>query len=599
MTAIGTVIDGKYEILKLIGRGGMSMVYLAMDKRLNKQWAVKEIEKNARDKNNEVIIQSAIAEASMIKRLDHAALPRIVDIIDNGIVIYVIMDYIEGESLNKVLDEFGAQPQDVVIEWAKQLCDVLNYLHNCKPAIIYRDMKPGNIMLKPDGNLKLIDFGIAREYKELNLADTVPLGTKEYAAPEQFGGMGQTDARTDIYCLGVTLHHLVTGQNPGEPPYELYPIRHWNPQLSGGFEKIIQKATQRNPDDRYQSCEELLYALEHYEENDDMFRAAQKKKLNRFIKVISASMICLIIGIFMLAANHFANTSDYNDNLRKGMSATTYNDKIIYFSTAISNKPDELEAYTELLGVLKSDAFTLQEEKNLNSKKVSSAENSSIVIVELKESVLDYAKENLSADDYRSFCYEVGKLYWYYYDYVKGNNMTVRIISSMDWFKNANPDKEVEPNAQWNSLADLFYNIGKFYSEVDQSFRSDGKGEPIGKDKYIEFWETYIIPPVPAVPSDLNDNAVKDYKMAQFQLYRAKLDAIGGRLQDKFYYGGDGISYEIMKEKAEEFIKQLRALGPSLYDANELERILGEANQVIDNLDENIRNNNMFKHKGN
>ena len=241
MATIGSVIEGKYEILKLIGQGGMSKVYLAMDKRLNKQWAVKEIEKRARDRNNEIIIQSAIAEANMIKKLDHPSLPRIVDIIENPEVIYVIMDYIEGEPLSNVLDEYGAQPQDIVIDWAKQLCEVLDYLHTRKPSIIYRDMKPANIMLKPDGNLKLIDFGIAREYKEQNLADTVSLGTKGYAAPEQFGGKGQTDARTDVYCLGVTLYHLVTGQNPCEPPYELYPIRHWNPQLSGGLERIIQK----------------------------------------------------------------------------------------------------------------------------------------------------------------------------------------------------------------------------------------------------------------------------------------------------------------------------------------------------------------------
>ena len=178
MAAIGEVIDDKYEILKLIGRGGMSRVYLAMDKRLNKQWAVKEIEKRARDKNNEVVIQSAIAEANMIKKLDHPALPRIVDIIDNGNVIYVIMDYIEGESLNKVLDAYGAQPQEAVIEWAKQLSEVLDYLHTRVPPVIYRDMKPANIMLKPDGTIRLIDFGIAREYKKGKAGDTTSIGTR-------------------------------------------------------------------------------------------------------------------------------------------------------------------------------------------------------------------------------------------------------------------------------------------------------------------------------------------------------------------------------------------------------------------------------------
>ena len=106
-TQIGTVIDGKYEILKQIGKGGMSVVYLAMDRRLNKQWAVKEIRKNARGKLNEVVVNSLLAEANLMKRLDHPALPRIVDIIDNGQTIYVIMDYIEGESLESVVKEYG------------------------------------------------------------------------------------------------------------------------------------------------------------------------------------------------------------------------------------------------------------------------------------------------------------------------------------------------------------------------------------------------------------------------------------------------------------------------------------------------------------
>ena len=232
---IGTFLEGKYEILKLIGRGGMSKVYLAMDKNLNKQWAVKEIQKRGTREESKIFIQSALAEANLMKKLDHPCLPRIVDIIEREEVIYVVMDYIEGEPLNRVLDKEGAQEQEKVIRWAKDLCGALNYLHHQTPPIIYRDMKPANIMLQPNGNVKLIDFGIAREFKDGNIEDTTSLGTKGYAAPEQFGGRGQTDPRTDIYCLGVTLYHLLTGKNPTEPPYKIYPIRHWNEQLSGGL----------------------------------------------------------------------------------------------------------------------------------------------------------------------------------------------------------------------------------------------------------------------------------------------------------------------------------------------------------------------------
>ena len=369
MAFIGQVIDDKYEILTLVGQGGMSKVYLARDKRLNKQWAVKEIEKRAKDRNNEVVIQSAIAEANLIKQLDHPAIVRIVDIIDNGNVIYIIEDYIEGQTLNEILENNGAQPQELVIEWAMQICEALEYLHTRKPPIIYRDMKPANVMLKPDGSIKVIDFGIAREYKDQSLADTVSLGTKGYAAPEQFGGKGQTDARTDIYCLGVTLYHLLTGQNPCEPPYEIYPIRHWNPQLSAGLEAIIQKCTQLNPDDRYQSCAELLYALHHYEEYGAAYRKMQKTKLKRFVITVSIMVVCLMVGVFGLIMRSVTNNADYNQNISLAEKASTSDEKVSYYSKAIDIKPTSIEAYEGMIEAFKDDAaFTTDEEKALKVK---------------------------------------------------------------------------------------------------------------------------------------------------------------------------------------------------------------------------------------
>lgn len=308
MTNIGTVIDGKYEILKEIGRGGMSIVYLAMDKRLNKQWAVKEIRKRGNGKNDEIVVNSLLAEANLMKRLDHAALPRIVDIIDNGVTIYVVMDYIEGESLDKILAAEGPQPEDKVIEWAKQLCDALGYLHSQKKPIIYRDMKPANVMLKPEGNIKIIDFGIAREYKEQNLADTTVLGTKGYAPPEQYSG--QTDPRSDIFALGMTMHHLLTGVDPrnGEP---YAPVRQWNPDLSEGIEAIIDKCVQPAAENRYQSCSELMYDLEHPELIGRDWRRRQQKKVRRFGIVAGLAVLFAIVGVVCSLVATGINNRDY------------------------------------------------------------------------------------------------------------------------------------------------------------------------------------------------------------------------------------------------------------------------------------------------
>ncbi len=450
MAAIGTLIEGKYEILTMIGKGGMSEVYLAMDKNLNKQWAVKEIKKRARDKNNAVVVQSAIAEANMMKKLDHPCLPRIVDIIDREDVIYVIMDYIEGEPLNKVLEKNGAQPQDVVIQWAEDLCGVLDYLHTQNPPIIYRDMKPANIMLQPNGNIKLIDFGIAREYKEQNLEDTVSLGTKGYAAPEQFGGKGQTDRRTDIYCLGVTLYHLVTGKSPTEPPYEIYPIRYWNPELSSGLEAIILKCTQTNPDERYDSCAELLYALSRYEDMDEDHIRKQKNKVKLFAAMLALALVSGVVGITGLAMKSQLDTNNFELNMAQAETATTSEEKVTYYQNALAVDPMAIEAYEGIVEAFKDDAdFTLEEETVL--KKLLATN-----LTELREE-----------ENYGQLAYDIGKLYWYYYSYGKtetADNQVTRIKSSMQWFQDTmtyGPNNESD-----RVVAEIYYNIGDFNKEV-------------------------------------------------------------------------------------------------------------------------------------
>ena len=497
MASVGQVIDDKYEILKLIGQGGMSRVYLAMDKRLNKQWAIKEIEKRAKDKNNEIVIQSAIAEANLIKQLDHPAIVRIVDIIDNGDVIYIIEDYIEGETLSSVLETQGAQPQELVIEWAMQICEALEYLHTRKPHIIYRDMKPANVMIKPDGNIKVIDFGIAREYKDQSLADTVSLGTKGYAAPEQFGGKGQTDARTDVYCLGVTLYHLLTGQNPCEPPYEIYPIRHWNPQLSAGLEAIIQKCTQLNPDDRYQSCAELLYALHHYEEYGAAYRARQKRKLNSFIMTACACVLFLVVGVLGLFMRTQTNNADYTQNILQAEKASTTEEKLTYYSTAIDIKPLVMDAYLGMVDAVKDDAAFSTEEETAIKKKL----NANIASLRGEEG-------------YANLAFEVGKLYWYYYDYGKtatADNQITRMKSAIQWFEDA---------VEYGSEADDFYTMAKIYSDIGKFNRDITLNieEASDKGKYAPYWNN-MQELVEMISSSSDENEIIELEVYKLTMY--------------------------------------------------------------------------------
>ncbi len=450
MAKRGEIIDNKYEILKEIGRGGMSVVYLAMDRRLNKQWAIKEIKKVANSQKNEVVIQSLLAEANLMKRLDHPTLPRIVDIIDNGRTIYVVMDYIEGESLDKILKEEGAQPQERVIEWAKELCAALLYLHSQDPPVIYRDMKPANVMLKPEGNLKVIDFGIAREYKVGNLADTVSLGTRGYAAPEQFGGKGQTDERTDIYGLGITLYHLVTGKNPSEPPYEIYPIRKWNPGLSSGLEAIIQKCTQLNPADRYQSCGELMYALEHYSEMDNSYKKKQKKKLGFFIASAVMSVVMLISGIVFRVLYSNENKNNYNHMVNISTS-TSYDEKVSTYLDAIKLYPYRTEAYLKLAEAYSDNGLFGDEQ----SKQIMSLYNEAF-------NANNQAEYDINSNEFAELNYEIGITYFYLYD-EENSSLKVRALKAAPFFENI-VNNSSEEYSNYN-LAMSYHTICMFYKD--------------------------------------------------------------------------------------------------------------------------------------
>ncbi len=403
MTEIGTIIDGKYEILREIGRGGMSIVYLAMDTHLNKQWAVKEIRKKGNGKNDEIVVNSLLAEANMMKRLDHPSLPRIVDIIDNGYTIYVVMDYIEGESLDKILNEYGAQPEELVVAWAKQLCDALGYLHSQKPPIVYRDMKPANVMLKPEGNIKIIDFGIAREYKEQNLADTTVLGTKGYAPPEQYSG--QTDARSDIFALGMTMHHLLTGVDPRSG--DAYaPVRQWNPELSEGIEIIIDRCVEPAAENRYQSCSDLLYDLEHPDLITKDFKKKQRIKLATFISTFAVCIIMLFAGIALNLGSHAANNQDYDANISSKDPAKYY--------AAINIYPERVDAYNMLIEYCKNFNVT-----NEQINKVAS---------EIRKHSADLDQNDAEIAD---MYYDMGKLYFSDYD----DSFKSRAANAQDFFK--------------------------------------------------------------------------------------------------------------------------------------------------------------------
>lgn len=263
MMNTGQLLHERYQILRVIGRGGMSTVYQVRDLKEGRLLAIKDIARNGQ-KDHAAIEATLVTEGRLLKSLSNRHLPKIYDIIEQKDSFQLVMDYIEGESLDKVIARQGAQPMDTVLSWGIQICEVLDYLHNQPVPIIYRDMKPANLILQPDGQLMMIDFGTARTQKlGVNMeADTTCLGTAGFAAPEQFGGIGQSTPRTDIYCLGATLYNMVTGHSPCDPPKGIHPLERWDPALKDTpISYIINKCTRKDPAARYQSASELCEEL--------------------------------------------------------------------------------------------------------------------------------------------------------------------------------------------------------------------------------------------------------------------------------------------------------------------------------------------------
>lgn len=456
MLEVGTLLDGKYRILDEVGHGGMSVVYMARNEKANKTWAVKVVRKDGKMDFN-TVRAGLVAEIETLKRLNHPNLPSIVDVIEDDESFIIVMDFIEGNSLDKILEENGAQPEEFVVEWAMQLCDVFGYLHSRTPPIIYRDMKPANIMLKPDGNVTVIDFGTAKAY-DIDLGQTTGIGTIGYAAPEQYrgSGYGRTDARTDIYCLGMTLYHLLTGVDPCKNIIADKSIRAVNPGLSVGLDMIIQKCIQEHPDARYQSCAELMYDLEHYRDLEPIIRKRQKHKITAFC--ITAVM-CVLFGIGGLSLNIYASkkaADTYESIVVEADGKSDYAEQVELYEEAIliPEQGVKQEAYLKLLAAYDKDNVFNNDE-----------------VVQI-DRLITANREVLKKDNpegYAEICFEIGSLYWYSYH---DTNQMTRAQNSVFWFNEAYDN--CAEDYENKGTARAYVSIGSFYRDI-QSKVDKGK----------------------------------------------------------------------------------------------------------------------------
>lgn len=525
MLQIGALVDGKYKVLNQIGQGGMSIVYLAINERANKTWAIKEIRKEG-VRDFEVVRQGLIAEINILKELKHKYLPSIVDIIDEGPSFLIVMDYIQGKSLKEILREALVSkgiPIGLadVISWGKQLCDVLGYLHTQPEPIIYRDMKPANVMLRPEGEISLIDFGAARIFKSGNSEDTVCLGTPGYAAPEQYGGNGQTRPQTDIYCLGATLHHLITGHDPADTPFNFPLITRCRPSLIDetprefrdallGFEIIINKCTQYEIKDRYQSCAELRYDLENPEALGMPYRSKLKKKMAAFC-VCAGTAVFLGIGAVLGAVTENLIQKRGYDFYIDEAAVASLDEKLELYKKAIALNPVKKDAYLSILDTMLADNdFSAADDMMLTSI-LNSRDN------RRNQNNKTYFQTNKSG--YVEFSYQLGLAYYY----LTGDNGDK--ASAAGWFYNVtSADMSAldlgdnnDNKGKWQTRAKVLGKISSYYKSKLGVINQMGDAEV----SYLDYWNDLMALMAENVAD--KDNRITElrlYSEITYQIYR-------------------------------------------------------------------------------
>jgi len=273
MLAPNTLLQGRYLVMRLLGQGGMGAVYQATDRKFGNAVALKETF------YNDLQLRKAFShEARLLNRLRHAALPVVTDYFAIGERQFLVMQYIPGKDLEQLLADRKTQGQGVfmasqVLRWADQLLDALEYLHSQKPPIIHRDIKPQNLKLTPRGEVILLDFGLAKGIvtHQSQVSQSIRGYTPNYASLEQIRGTG-TDARSDIYSIGATMYHLLTGEMPQDAltriaailmsqPDPLKLIASMNPEVPAAIAQVIEKAMAPHPDQRYSSAAAMRQAL--------------------------------------------------------------------------------------------------------------------------------------------------------------------------------------------------------------------------------------------------------------------------------------------------------------------------------------------------
>ena len=437
----------------------MANVYIVQDANLGKQWCLKEIRKSQAGRKNIEYI-SLLQEANILRSLNNERIPRITAIDNEGDSLFVVMDFLDGVTLKDFVTEKGRIPEDLAVKWMHQIIQTMGYLHsekgNKKP-IFYRDMKPDNLMIRSNGAINLFDFGISVRVESKDQLPDYTLGTPGYVAPEQKKKDLPVDLRSDIYSMGMTFYYMLTGVDPrGFIGEKLKPISDWSPDVSPALINLVNKCIQNNPDDRYQTCEELQYALETYGSSDEKHRSVARRK-------VRTVMILLIVGIMFMVGSSvpfFINTAQSKELYEKNLIIAQQSGKFDDYDKVISLNPTNLAPYEGYIEAIKTDGvFSKYEESSL----------------------LNHINPNLSDlkknSNYGKIAFDIGKLYWFYYESETDEGK----VLSIKWFEDA-IDSDFNKDE-----ASVYYNLGMFEKDISKSVK-----EASDSGMYKTYWNNLL-----------------------------------------------------------------------------------------------------------
>ena len=374
----------QYEILRELGRGGTSVVYLVTDRADGRNYAMKVLRKD--DNKPEAFEQEADqlrartknlrAEAEVLQALCtdeqgnvacHPGIPAYRECVcdEKGEFAGFVMEYVEGRSLQKILEDGRAYTVREAVEAGLQLCGIMEQLHGQDSPMIFRDLKPANILVRPDGQFVLVDYGAVRKLRKSAGSDTMQLGTDGYAAPEQYGGWEQSDERTDIYGIGAVLHHMITGRPPLEtglrPLGEILGAEGESRQFDE-MAKILLRCCMTAPSMRYSSCKELEKALR------SVIRLRTRSRIRErgwkwFVLLVNTAAVCLGLAIVLAASAAGAETAEYCALIETAANETTLEEKKEVYQRAAALRPEDPEAYICFLRDLVEDCVITEGEK--------------------------------------------------------------------------------------------------------------------------------------------------------------------------------------------------------------------------------------------